>query len=632
MAGNKRKPAAPSTKQAKDASRASAEALRSFVRARATDYLADPNVTSVGIGYKVVDGKPTDTVAVQFTVRRKVAPEALESLGTSLLPESVEVDGVAVPTDVLERSYEASYRIVAEPEAAPAEAKARLDPIRPGISVGNVKVSAGTIGAIVYDRTDGTPLVLSNWHVLNGPDGKIGDTVVQPGAYDDDRVDDNRLGALYRSHLGAAGDCAVATIEDRGYAPEPLGLTVAPTELGEPELGDKVIKSGRTTGVTHGLVRRIDVVVKIDYGGSVGEQQIGGFEIGPDPRNPAPDNQISEGGDSGAVWLFKAANGRPTGVFAGLHFGGEAAGSPDDHALACLGKSVFTKLGITLTPPDGAPAAQAAGAARIGAGYDPDFLGAAVPVPGVDASVADDAVEVDGSPIIDYTHFSLTQSRSRRLTRWVAWNIDGTTLKNIERSGSKFVLDPRLPADTQVGNELYSGNRIDRGHVARRADLTWGSTAEAEQANTDSFYYTNISPQVEDFNQSARQGIWGLIENAVLTDAEAENLKVSVFGGPVFGDDDRTYRGVALPREFFKVVAFVSDGKLVARGFLLTQNLDRLEALDLDEFRAYQVSLATIEERTKLRFADDLHGGDTYNAPESLAEHQPLASVGDIAW
>lgn len=623
MAGNKRKSSAPS---------ASTEALRRYVRARASDYLADPNVTSVGVGHKVVGGKATKTVAVQFTVRRKVAPEELEGLDTALLPESVEVDGVAVPTDVLERSFELSYLVIAEPEEAPAEAKARLDPIRPGISVGNVKVSAGTVGAIVYDRTDGTPLILSNWHVLNGPDGAVGDTVVQPGAYDDDRVDDNRLGVLYRSHLGVAGDCAVATVEERGYTPEPLGLTVAPTELGEPELGDKVVKSGRTTGVTHGLVRRVDVVVKIDYSGEAGEQQIGGFEIGPDPRNPAPDDQISQGGDSGAVWLFKAGNGRPTGVFAGLHFAGDAAGSTDDHALACLGRSVFTKLGITLTPPDGAAAAQATPAARIGAGYDPEFLGTTVPVPAVDASVADDAVEVDGTPVVDYTHFSLTQSRSRRLPRWVAWNIDGNALKNIDRSGSDFVLDPRLPADTQVGNELYSGNRIDRGHVARRADLTWGSPADAEQANTDSFYYTNISPQIEDFNQSARQGIWGLIENAVLTDAEAEDLKVSVVGGPVFGDDDRTYRGVALPREFFKVVAFVGDGKLVARGFLLTQNLDRLEALDLDEFRAFQVSLTTIEERTKLRFPDELRTGDSYQAPESLSDHQPLASVGDIAW
>ena len=57
---------------------------------------------------------------------------------------------------------------------------------------------------------------------------------------------------------------------------------------------------------------------------------------------------------------------------------------------------------------------------------------------------------------------------------------------------------------------------------------------------------------------------------------------VSVFGGPVFRADDRVFRGVKLPREFYKVIAFVEGGKLKARAFLLTQNLDQLEALDLD--------------------------------------------------
>ena len=46
-------------------------------------------------------------------------------------------------------------------------------------------------------------------------------------------------------------------------------------------------------------------------------------------------------------------------------------------------------------------------------------------------------------------------------------------------NGIPFIKDPRLPANTQVGNELYETNRLDRGHIARRADLTWGSMPEA---------------------------------------------------------------------------------------------------------------------------------------------------------
>ncbi len=106
-----------------------------------------------------------------------------------------------------------------------------------------------------------------------------------------------------------------------------------------------------------------------------------------------------------------------------------------------------------------------------------------------------------------------------------------------------FSLDPRIPADAQVGNDLYADNRLDRGHLARRADLTWGSEDEAWQANRDSFRYTNVTPQMDDFNQSSRQGLWGRLEDALYEDVEIDDLKASVMAGPVFGHDDQVYRG-----------------------------------------------------------------------------------------
>ncbi|HWO59151.1 MAG TPA: DNA/RNA non-specific endonuclease, partial [Umezawaea sp.] len=299
--------------------------LRRFIRAKGSDFLRDENVSSIGVGYKHKDGKPTKEISVQFTVRQKAQPEQLEALGTVRLPEVIVVDGFEVPTDVLERDYKPDFKVVAE--AAAVERKTRIDPIAPGASVGHVKVSAGTIGCVVYDRVDGTPYVLSNWHVLHGPKGALGEDVVQPGPHDDNRVDRNRLGKLVRSYLGKAGDCAIASIEDREYDATAMELGVAVTQIGDPELGDKVVKSGRTTGVTHGIVRRVDTLVKIDYGGTAGE-----CEIGVDERNKPADGEISSGGDSGAAWVFKLGNGRPSKVLAGLHFAGEGGGDPDEHS------------------------------------------------------------------------------------------------------------------------------------------------------------------------------------------------------------------------------------------------------------------------------------------------------------
>ncbi|MEU6236243.1 DNA/RNA non-specific endonuclease [Kitasatospora sp. NPDC047058] len=608
--------------------------LRTFIRTQGAAYLHDPNVSSIGIGYRT-KGEREGEVAIQFTVDEKAAPEELEALGTQALPESVTVDGVEVPTEVIERRYTTHYDVLAEAAAEPPDRQQRIDPLAPGASIGNIRIpvgtrgSAGTAGCIVFDR-NGSPYVLSNWHVLNTPEGEIGDDCVQPGARDDNRVGGNRFGKLARSHLGISGDCAVASITDRRFDRAILGLNVVPRRLGRPSLRDKVVKCGRTTGVTHGLVKRIETTVKIDYGGTVGLQQIGCFEIGVDPAFAPPDGEVSLPGDSGAVWMFTDANGTPTDVIAGLHFSGETKDSPDEHALACLPDSVFTKLEITPEPPP--PEALVAVD-----GYDPGFLRKRIEVPELHTKIEHDAVRIDGSEVIRHTHYSLAQSMSRRFAFWVAWNVDGGTLKKLNRKGKKFVLDPRVPPNFQVDNELYKDkngrvDHLDRGHVARRADLTWGSAAEAEQANKESFFYTNITPQMDDFNQSARNGLWGRLEDAVYAEVDVDDLRISVFGGPVFQDDDRVFRQVRIPREYWKVIVFSEGEELRAKAFLLTQNVDQIEALDLDEFRVFQVTLTELEDRIHVHFDPEMHQADTSDLPELMVERQPLDSLAEITW
>lgn len=571
------------------------EALKSYVRKEATHFLDKPNVTSIGVGYKQVAGKATRELSIQFTVGTKSAPERLEALGMELLPEMLIVDGIEVPTDVLERSYDAHLR----PQAAARKPnrKKRLDPIVPGVSIAHVEVSAGTVGAVVYDARTGAPYVLSNWHVLHGETGEIGDPISQPGSFDDNRVQQNLCGHLVRSHLGAAGDCAIATIEGRQLSPEILGLGVAVDRLAEPALGDKVMKSGRTTDITHGIVARVHVTVRIDYG-TAGSHDIGCFEIQPDPAHPARDGEISMGGDSGAAWVG-VERGKPTSTMAGLHFAGEVGNAPE-HALACYAGSVFQKLEIVPKRPEARDLEPA-----DGRGFATAFLVRTVALPEpASRSVENDLVVVNGRAVVDYTHFSLAMSKSRRFARWVAWNIDGGSIKRISRTGIPFIKDPAVPAQFQVGNELYSNNPLDRGHIARRQDLLWGALAEAEQANKDSFFFTNITPQHSAFNQSGAHGIWGELENAIFDDVDVADLRVSAIGGPIFGDRDPDYRQVKLPREFFKILYWREQGSeaLSAKGYVLTQSdlINELEALELPEFAVFEVPIGEIGRRTGL--------------------------------
>lgn len=164
---------------------------------------------------------------------------------------------------------------------------------------------------------------------------------------------------------------------------------------------------------------------------------------------------------------------------------------------------VLRQIRDFLGGPDVGAVATARASAPTGSGYDPAFLGLDLPTP---TSGHDDAVLLDGSPWLPYQHFSVMLSSTRRLARQVAWTIDAETLRDLPRSGLRFRADPRIPREVQVLDDVYAANRLDRGHLARRADLLWGTAAQAQRANSDSFYFTNITPQMDSFNQSGKAG------------------------------------------------------------------------------------------------------------------------------
>ncbi|WP_206446625.1 GNAT family N-acetyltransferase [Agrococcus sp. KRD186] len=295
-------------------------------------------------------------------------------------------------------------------------------------------------------------------------------------------------------------------------------------------------------------------------------------------------------------------------------------------------------LGMTLTlegegaPGEGAPEGSRSAAAAETLGYDAEFLGEPVAAP---TPVADPE-----APVLPYAHFTVTMHLQRRLAWSVAWNVDGLALQpGIPRS-SRFFLDDRLTDEQQTGEAVYRDNDLDRGHIARRADLLWGTVDEAKQANRDSFTFTNITPQLAGFNQSSRGGIWGELENGVLELDELVDRRISVFGGPVLADGDPWYRDlVQLPRDHWKVVVYRVADALRSKAFLLTQDLDGLRTAYLDAFRTYELSLAELAERTGLSF-DGLPGADKPGADEGSADEpaarqrtpREIVGLDDLRW
>lgn len=239
-------------------------------------------------------------------------------------------------------------------------------------------------------------------------------------------------------------------------------------------------------------------------------------------------------------------------------------------------------------------------------GFDTTFLDVETPLPALVERAASDTRLVDGLEWIEYTHFSLTMSLERRMARVVAWNIDGPTLvpgERIPRDGVAFRPDPRVPLDGQLLDDLYARNDLDRGHVARRADLLWGS--DAAQANEDSFFFTNITPQSNDFNQASRGGLWGRLEDDLLALAELDRHRVVVFGGPVLTDADPVYRGVAIPNAFWKLFVYSLDGAPRAQAFLLRQSLDDLGegAFPEERWQTYRYPFEVLREANGVDFS-----------------------------
>ena len=259
-------------------------------------------------------------------------------------------------------------------------------------------------------------------------------------------------------------------------------------------------------------------------------------------------------------------------------------------------------------------------------GYTPQFLGGGayeVPLPALSAELVplaavNSLATSDPRYILPYHHFSVVLNKERRLAFFTAVNIDGASGMRLRRAADRWFFDPRVPQDQQTGEQVYNDNPLDRGHLVRRLDPAWGPSATVKTANDDTFHFTNCTPQHHDFN--AGQTLWAGLEDYILDNADNLRFRVTVFSGPVFAADDDQYRGIQLPRQFWKVVAMVKQsGDLSATAYLLSQ--DQLikgleiaaEAFSYGAYRTYQVPVRHVEDITSLSFgpladADPLSG------------------------
>lgn len=309
--------------------------------------MALDGVVGVALGQKITDGVNTGQSCITVLVQEKRSYFTLAV--EDRIPKTV--DGIV--TDVI--------------EVGELRAFSNTDKYRPaipaGVSIGHYLITAGTYGARVIDDETGDYLMLSNNHVLaNENMATLGDAILQPGPYDGGRSTDkiaslerfvpllwlgeappdtgdtygfaevlrdigNGLLTLFRQskrlevvNLNQSFadsintvDCALARpLDPSALNGETLDITGLISGTKDVNIGQKVRKSGRTTGYTEGTVSLVNATVDVGYGANRVARFNNQFIIITPTNSP-----FSQGGDSGSLIVDKDENKAVGLLFAG---------------------------------------------------------------------------------------------------------------------------------------------------------------------------------------------------------------------------------------------------------------------------------------------------------------------------
>lgn len=285
------------------------------------------NVTGVGIGYKIKDGKRTRQVAIRVYVSKKLPVSKLAP--DDVLPKTID----NIPVDVIEANF-----IAHQDPSIPADHRLRFNPLLGGISIGNLILGgSGTLGVSVFDNSLGEDMILSNWHVLCGRNNcAAGEPVIQPGTGGGDTGGPGDLVAtLHRFAITNQVDAAIARLSGHRFLLKELFGWGAVSGVAAPALGMRVRKSGRTTGITSGVIsdESADITISYPDGDRDFQNQVI-IENG---------SQVSRPGDSGSIWIDDSNNA------VGLNFAGSGSrgvANPMPVVLATL--NINFRFGITM--------------------------------------------------------------------------------------------------------------------------------------------------------------------------------------------------------------------------------------------------------------------------------------------
>jgi endonuclease G len=190
-------------------------------------------------------------------------------------------------------------------------------------------------------------------------------------------------------------------------------------------------------------------------------------------------------------------------------------------------------------------------------------------------------------PVIRHRGYTLHYSETYEQASWVAYVLTREETNNIFKRSNKFETDPAVITGS-ASDEDYRGSGYDRGHLAPAADMGWSAITMQE-----SFFYSNMSPQVPSFNR----GIWKELEELLRSWAQAYD-SICVVTGPVLKKGLPTIgpNQVAIPELYYKVILDNRPEHMKAIGFILRNTGSEAP---LDQFA---VTVDSVERMTGIDF------------------------------
>ncbi|WP_315577948.1 DNA/RNA non-specific endonuclease [Hoylesella oralis] len=207
--------------------------------------------------------------------------------------------------------------------------------------------------------------------------------------------------------------------------------------------------------------------------------------------------------------------------------------------------------------------------------------------------------------------YALEWDHTKRAQRWTCFEITAANrVKNWSRykwnstswGGDPFQLDPKVPKNEQPpvrgefsGSYYPDGGKsyYQRGHICASEDRVY-----SKDANEQTFYMTNMMPQVGNFNGK----IWAKLEERVRTLALNTDTLFVCKGGTIDNSEQilgYTRSRFIVPRYFF--MALLAKNKLgyKAIGFWV-EHLN--EDHSNDKLGIYAVNIADLEKKTGIDF------------------------------